>query len=252
MILEAASQARAPVDTVLQADTHTVAQLPVSDGPTELEDLARGFGNLLGDGPAQPSHLPSPTGLVIAPETVTEAGPADRTPDASMARDTTPQRMSPLATDREHEERIVTITQEELAPGTAAPLDDSGVAALNQQATVFLDDITMRVGETPGVPPPPQSRQRRPHNRTVNTPLRRSRRIAASGSAATSIQRAQLVLMKRLGLPVEQNATPQDVEAYARLFDHPLSPSHIAALAALFGWTVPDNSEARQATLLGD
>lgn len=52
--------------------------------------------------------------------------------------------------------------------------------------------------------------------------------------------------MKKLGIPVAEDDVNQDnLEAYTRLFDHPLSPSHLAALAALFGWTVPADSDAR-------
>lgn len=142
-----------------------------------------------------------------------------------------------------------TPAQDEPVLVTAAPPDESGVAALDEQATVFLDDITTGVEDMQHVPPPQQARRRRPHT-TTTTPLRRSRRIAASGSAASSIQRAQIVLMKRLGIPVEQSMTQQNAEEYARLFDHPLSSSHVAALAALFGWTAPDNSEVHPTILL--
>jgi hypothetical protein len=33
----------------------------------------------------------------------------------------------------------------------------------------------------------------------------------------------------------------EDLETYAKLFCHPLSYSQIQALAALFGWAVPDD-----------
>lgn len=56
--------------------------------------------------------------------------------------------------------------------------------------------------------------------------------------------------MKRLGLVSDQqNDNTYDLEAYVKLFDHPLPTPHIAALAALFGWTVPDDGEARAPTL---
>lgn len=57
--------------------------------------------------------------------------------------------------------------------------------------------------------------------------------------------------MKKLGIHVENDMPSfSDIDAYARLFDHPLSTSHIAALAALFGWTVPSNGDAGSAEAL--
>lgn len=53
--------------------------------------------------------------------------------------------------------------------------------------------------------------------------------------------------MKKLGLVRDQdNINQQYVDAYARLFDHPLSQSHIVALA-LFGLSAPQTGEARTA-----
>lgn len=74
------------------------------------------------------------------------------------------------------------------------------------------------------------------------TLLRCSRRLATTTAATNSVQRAQAVLMKKLGIISDQHPmTPQDMDAYGKLFDHPLSPAHIAALTALFHWTVPDD-----------
>lgn len=50
--------------------------------------------------------------------------------------------------------------------------------------------------------------------------------------------------MKKLGVLGEQQLlTPEAHEAYANQFEHPLSSCHIAALAAWFGWAVPDVTE---------
>jgi hypothetical protein len=35
----------------------------------------------------------------------------------------------------------------------------------------------------------------------------------------------------------------QALDDYAKLFNHTLSRSHVQALAALFGWAIPDNLE---------
>lgn len=60
------------------------------------------------------------------------------------------------------------------------------------------------------------------------------------------------MLMKKLGLQVQQEvANDEELEAYARLFDHPLPPSHISALAALFGWSVPNDAAVSSAAPAG-
>lgn len=65
-----------------------------------------------------------------------------------------------------------------------------------------------------------------------------------------AVHRAQMVLMKKLGVLGEQQLLTQEArEAYANLFEHPLSPVHIVVLAALFGWVVPDPSAEELATL---
>jgi len=68
----------------------------------------------------------------------------------------------------------------------------------------------------------------------------------ARKTEANAIRRAQAVLMRKLGIIGESEHI--DIEAqddYARLFLHDLSRSNGAALAALFGWTVPDDAEVR-------
>lgn len=81
--------------------------------------------------------------------------------------------------------------------------------------------------------------------------LRRSKRIAGFGCAANSIDQAQIVLMRKLGILAAQDNLTQDArDAYARLFEHPLSRAQLTALASLFGWVVPEQSEACSANLL--
>lgn len=54
------------------------------------------------------------------------------------------------------------------------------------------------------------------------------------------MQKGQAVLMKKLGIQTDQGDNVwESLDAYARLFDHPLSSSHLTALATLFGWRVP-------------
>lgn len=70
--------------------------------------------------------------------------------------------------------------------------------------------------------------------------LWRSRRIALSGNARPALERAQCVLMRKLGILSDQEAITQEArEAYTKLFEHPLSRPQLMAVAALFGWTIP-------------
>ncbi|GJN25111.1 hypothetical protein PR202_gb12898 [Eleusine coracana subsp. coracana] len=51
--------------------------------------------------------------------------------------------------------------------------------------------------------------------------------------------------MRKLGLLAPTNRLSQEArDEYIRLFDHPLSRTQLAAVAAIFGWTVPESCEA--------
>uniref|UniRef100_A0A0A8Z4F8 Uncharacterized protein n=1 Tax=Arundo donax TaxID=35708 RepID=A0A0A8Z4F8_ARUDO len=57
--------------------------------------------------------------------------------------------------------------------------------------------------------------------------------------------------MRKLGI-IEDGVRvdPSSQDAYARLFDQPLSRAHLIALAALFGWVVPDDGEVHSVQML--
>lgn len=102
----------------------------------------------------------------------------------------------------------------------------------------FLDAISMQAPSA-ALAPIAKARVRKVNHAT---PVRWSQRLATISSGSSSVQRAQAILMKKLGIIAEQDPmTPQDLDAYAMLFDHPLFPAHIAALTSLFHWTVPDD-----------
>lgn len=66
-----------------------------------------------------------------------------------------------------------------------------------------------------------------------------------------SLQRAQVVLMRKLDIIGEQDIMSQEArDAYAALFEHPLLWPHLATVAAIFGWEIPEDGEARSANLL--
>lgn len=57
--------------------------------------------------------------------------------------------------------------------------------------------------------------------------------------------------MRKLGLLTEhEKITAEATEAYAKLFEHPLSRTQLTALASLFGWDIPPECEVRSAELL--
>lgn len=84
---------------------------------------------------------------------------------------------------------------------------------------------------------PPQTSRPKP---TAVTTLCHSRRIASAGRMGNVVDQAQTVLIRKLGLINTQDRISHEArEAYARLFEHPLSRVHLTALASLFGWSVP-------------
>lgn len=115
------------------------------------------------------------------------------------------------------------------SPTAAAPQDQ------------FISRITKAVGT---LLPVPTINKRRPKSRPQGSPPRRSRRVA--GLAAEPIQplmRSKKTVMRSLGFgSAQERVQPDDQDKYAKLFSQPLSETHIRALAALFGWSVPEFS----------
>jgi hypothetical protein len=72
---------------------------------------------------------------------------------------------------------------------------------------------------------------------------RRSRRLAAKlnhGVSSPAIKRAQVVLMKKLGLcDPDERLSQQQMQEYAALFASPLGPEQLRAISALFGLADP-------------
>jgi hypothetical protein len=72
---------------------------------------------------------------------------------------------------------------------------------------------------------------------------RRSRRLAAKlshGVSSPAIKRAQVILMKKLGLSAaDERLSQQQLQEYAALFASPLGPEQLRAISALFGLTAP-------------
>lgn len=129
-----------------------------------------------------------------------------------------------------------------LEPASDPSLQQHGVASSGQEeppapspATIYLQSVITAVPPPATTIVPTSTPPARTKRQPPSTPLRRSRRLAMAGTAGRFVQKAQAVLMKKLGLSPEPNGiSAETMEAYAKLFDHPLSSSHVAALAALF------------------
>lgn len=130
--------------------------------------------------------------------------------------------------------------------------DEEASAPTSLPAQQFLEEITTPApAMEPMLSPTPNCRPRNARSLRTATSVRRSRRIAACGITGTAVGRAQTVLMRKLGiLQADQGLSQEARDAYAQLFEHPLSRPQLTALASIFGWTVPNSFEARSADLL--
>jgi hypothetical protein len=92
-------------------------------------------------------------------------------------------------------------------------------------------------------PPPPRSTKRRKKTMPSNFQPRRSRRVARFPPELGSNSAAHVC--RHLGFCDDnENISFKDASNYAKLFDTGLSSEHIAALASLFGWEVPQVGHA--------
>jgi hypothetical protein len=55
--------------------------------------------------------------------------------------------------------------------------------------------------------------------------------------------------MKSLGFGTDEKIDPADQDKYSKLFGRLLSESNVAALAAIFGWTVGEGEQVRSTDL---
>ena len=125
-----------------------------------------------------------------------------------------------------------------LCKTTSAP-EVQDQAALRREE--FITGLTKRVEGLVSQPPPVQ--KRRPKAPPPTSAPRRSRRKAGLHAEFAGIPDstgARKTVIRSLDIALDQEHVDQKVlNDYAKLFGHPLSESHIQALAALFGWTVP-------------
>lgn len=103
---------------------------------------------------------------------------------------------------------------------------------LNQRIASFRRGYRKHTAALLPRPPP-----RRPRNKRVQpSVVRRSSRIAGRFAAGTPVKKRQRLLMVQLGIIKEGEViSDESLQAYLKLFESPMTPSHIAAVLALFG-----------------
>jgi hypothetical protein len=121
------------------------------------------------------------------------------------------------------------------------PPHEVSQGSLGQQN--FLRRVSKAVG---AVLPLPKTvtggRQRRQPNPPPDM-IRQSRRVAGLGvEQVQHIPKARRTIMKSiLAESNSEHLSQQNLDAYAKLFKSPLSRAQVEALAALFGWVMPDD-----------
>jgi hypothetical protein len=81
---------------------------------------------------------------------------------------------------------------------------------------------------------------------------RRSNRLKKDGRGApsTAVRKIRVDIARTLGIWADQEGLAQEaLDEYGRLFSKPLTQDHVAALAALFGWAIPENADAADSLL---
>lgn len=132
-------------------------------------------------------------------------------------------------------------THRDIPQPTDVPPQDHDPATLSRKT--FINNLTKKTDGLLTRPPTIRKRQTRPPPPT--SAPRRSRRTAGLDPEFAHCPDigARKTVIRSLNLAMEQEHVDQRIlNDYAKLFSHPLSTSHIQALAALFGWAVPEGT----------
>jgi hypothetical protein len=120
----------------------------------------------------------------------------------------------------------------------------------NLSRKTFIDNLTKK---TDGVlARPPTIQKRRVKAPPPTSAPRRSRRTAGLGAefAGCPDIGARKTVIRSLDLAIEREHVDQRIlNDYAKLFGRSLSASHVQALAALFGWAVPEGTRNISTTI---
>jgi hypothetical protein len=148
---------------------------------------------------------------------------------------------------KKHTKSLVEIAEETMENNTIPALQMEGVDPVTAKKEVFLKQI---VKEVSGILPAPANPTPKPiiSKRSTVVSLRRSRRIAGMGAEIGKqdlSSRATKKVMKALKVVGELEEIDQQTRKdYEKIFSERLPLNHIEALAAFFGWKVPDELRA--------
>jgi hypothetical protein len=117
------------------------------------------------------------------------------------------------------------------------------VSSQLEEATPVMKPVANFTRNIDCLLPQPPIQKRRIKQLPPNFVPRRSSRLSKKREGLNStVRQVQAELMMKLNVTNSQVAvTDELLEEFGQLFNKPLSNSHIKALAALFGWSVPDN-----------
>ncbi|KAJ1284186.1 hypothetical protein BS78_03G186000 [Paspalum vaginatum] len=128
-------------------------------------------------------------------------------------------------------------------PRRPAQFSTGGAASPRRSSprqSCFLKKLRKKTSAILSTPPPARAPSRLPA-----APPRRSRRIAGLGPDRSFLKdstRIRRQVVRSLDIIDDNDGLDQQaLDAYAQLFTHQLSESHVQALAALFGWAPPED-----------
>jgi len=148
-----------------------------------------------------------------------------------------------------------TYSRRRATPAVPAPTQQqgsTGAVAAQTPPNKHSSFITKLSKKTSRILPTPRKNRIRQRNRIPGAPPRRSRRLAGvepKNVGAASSTRSKKKVMRALDLIGEsEGITPEALDEYGKLFTPSCSlvSSQSQALAAQFGWTVPDEDELEQ------
>jgi hypothetical protein len=124
---------------------------------------------------------------------------------------------------------------------TPSPLEDTSVEPDHvKDTTLVCDFVALVTKKTDGLLPPPVPLRRGCKQLPPDFIPRRSSRLARKRTPNDATRQIQFELLRTMDIgDADEAFSDKALEKYGRLFNSPLSESHIKALAALFGWSVP-------------
>lgn len=192
-------------------------------------------------GSAEPLHVSADTGMPIT------TGIAGATTAFQVAAMSSPEPAARFG--RTYSRRCSRSITPPASPSGAA----NGVATSVPPSTPPLHPLVQQLTKpVDSLLKPSTINKRRSKTLPVGSLPCRSRRVAGAApcSPGPILTDAQRRIIRSLGLSGSTKKVDQQAQdAYGKLFDQPLSESHINALTALFGWTTDEEMQDRAANV---